>query len=58
MAAIRVWRYRQNRAEQIADIMLKKAQKKQMKRMAEAIAQLHGPEKGPPAGNGERPCDP
>ena len=57
MAAILVWPYRQNRVAQIADIMLKRAQKKQMKSMAEAIAQLYRPRKGPRAGNDERPCD-
>ena len=41
MAAIRVRRYRQNRAKQIADIMPKKAQKEQKKRTAEVIAQFY-----------------
>ena len=37
--------------------MLEKVQKMQIKRMAEAIAQLYRPKKGPPTGNDERPCD-
>lgn len=41
----------------LMDIMLRKAEEKQTGRMAEAIARLHIPNKGPPASSDEQPCD-